>query len=138
MGSNHMTDILDNAFTRRHFIKDAALISASLSLGPYFTFGKTQPFKPMKRAMGRLGFEATTLGLGGQASLQWTPADVEPFKIILKAFDLGINYFDTSNVYDSSQLHYGKAFRELSLIPGQPIYNEKLRRSIFLTRTWEV
>jgi aryl-alcohol dehydrogenase-like predicted oxidoreductase len=87
----------------------------------------------MKRPMGRLGFEATTLGLGGQGSLQWTPSDVDPVKIILKAFDLGINYYDTSNVYDSSQMHYGEAFRELHLSPSQPGYNESLRRSIFLT-----
>ncbi len=83
--------------------------------------------------MGLLGFEATTLGLGGQGSLQWTPADVDPVKIILKAFDLGVNYYDTSNVYDSSQMNYGKAFRQLYLIPGQPGYNERLRSSIFLT-----
>ena len=128
-----MADILDNAFSRRQFIKDIALTSAGLSIGPYFAFGKAQPFKPMKRVMGRLGFEATTLGLGGQASLEWTPAGVDPVKIILKAFDLGVNYFDTSNVYDTSQENYGKAFRELHLIPGQPGYNERLRSSIFLT-----
>jgi aryl-alcohol dehydrogenase-like predicted oxidoreductase len=128
-----MADFVDNTFSRRQFIKDVALTSASLSIGPYFAFGKAQPLKPMKRVMGRLGFEATTLGLGGQASLQWTPADVDPVKIILKAFDLGVNYFDTSNVYDSSQESYGKAFRELRLIPGQPGYNERLRSSIFLT-----
>ncbi len=124
---------MDNEFSRRQFVKDVALASAGLSLGPYFAFGKTQSFKLMKRAMGRLGFETTTLGLGGQGSLQWTPSDVDPSKIILKAFDLGVNYYDTSNVYDDSQLHYGKAFRELHLIPGEPVYNERLRRSIFLT-----
>jgi aryl-alcohol dehydrogenase-like predicted oxidoreductase len=128
-----MADSLDNAFSRRQFIKNVALTSASLSIGPYFVFGKDQSLKPMKRLMGRLGFEATTLGLGGQASLEWTPAGVDPVKIILKAFDLGVNYFDTSNVYDSSQENYGKAFRELHLIPGQPGYNERLRSSIFLT-----
>lgn len=128
-----MADTLDNAFSRRHFIKDVAVASAGLAIGPYFVFGKNRPLKPMKRAMGRLKFEATTLGLGGQGSLQWTPADVDPAKIILKAFDLGVNYFDTSNVYDSSQETYGKAFRELHLIPGKPGYNEKLRHSIFLT-----
>jgi len=124
---------MDSMFSRRRFIKNAAAASAGLSLGPYFTFGKGQPFKPMKRAMGRLKFETTTLGLGGQGSLQWTPSDVDPVKIILKAFDLGVNYYDTSNVYDDSQLHYGKAFRELHLVPGEPVYNERLRRSIFLT-----
>jgi aryl-alcohol dehydrogenase-like predicted oxidoreductase len=128
-----MADIPNNAFSRRRFVKDIAITSAGLSLGPYFSFGKTEALKPVKRSMGRLGFEATTLGLGGQASLQWTPADVDPVKIILKAFDLGVNYFDTSNVYDSSQETYGKAFRELHLIPSQPGYNERLRSSIFLT-----
>lgn len=128
-----MTDFLDNAVSRRRFIKDVALTSAALSVGPYFAFGNPKPAKLMKRAMGRLDFEATTLGLGGQASLQWTPADVDPAKIILKAFDLGVNYFDTSNVYDGSQMNYGKAFRELHLIPGQSGYNERLRSSIFLT-----
>jgi aryl-alcohol dehydrogenase-like predicted oxidoreductase len=128
-----MADFTDNSLPRRKFIKDVALTSAALSIGPYFTFGKDAPVKLMKRSMGRIGYEATTLGLGGQGSLQWTPADVDPSKIILKAFDLGVNYYDTSNVYDSSQMHYGKAFRELHLIPGAPGYNERLRRSIFLT-----
>lgn len=30
-------------------------------------------------------------------------------------------------------MNYGKAFRELHLIPGAPGYNQKLRDSIFLT-----
>jgi len=128
-----MADQTGYKFSRRQFIKTAALTSAGISLGPYFVYGKAQPAALMKRSMGRLGFEATTLGLGGQASLQWTPADVDPVKIILKAFDLGVNYFDTSNGYGPSQTNYGKAFRELHLIPGQPGYNESLRRSMFLT-----
>jgi aryl-alcohol dehydrogenase-like predicted oxidoreductase len=124
---------LDKTFSRRQFVKGAALTSAALSLGPHFVFGKVQPTKLMRRQMGRLGFETTTLGLGGQASLEWTPAGEDPVKIILKAFDIGVNYFDTSNVYDGSQSNYGKAFRELHLVPGQPGYNERLRSSIFLT-----
>lgn len=127
-----MSDYSDTAFSRRRFIKGAALTSAALSIGPYFTFSKEQTSALMKRPMGRLNFEATTLGLGGQASMQWTPADVDPVKIILKAFDLGVNYFDTSNVYGPSQSIYGKAFRELHLIPGQPGYQESKRRSFFL------
>jgi aryl-alcohol dehydrogenase-like predicted oxidoreductase len=121
------------AMSRRRFMQTATLASAGLCLGPHWAFGQIDVTKPMKREMGRLHFEATTLGLGGQASLQWTPADVEPTKIILKAFNLGINYFDTSNAYGPSQSNYGKAFRELQLIPGQPGYKESTRRSIFLT-----
>jgi len=128
-----MADQTGYRFSRRQFMKTAALTSAGISLGPYFLYGKAQPDTLMKRNMGRMGFEATTLGLGGQASLQWTAADVDPTKIILKAFDLGVNYFDTSNGYGPSQTNYGKAFRELHLIPGQPGYNESLRRSMFLT-----
>jgi aryl-alcohol dehydrogenase-like predicted oxidoreductase len=119
--------------SRRRFIQTATFASAGLCLGPHWAFGQINVTKPMKHEMGRLHFEATTLGLGGQASLQWTPVDVEPTKIILKAFNLGINYFDTSNVYGPSQANYGKAFRELQLIPGQPGYKESTRRSIFLT-----
>ncbi len=128
-----MAEMFERAVPRRRFIRTAAAASAGLALGPYFVFGKARPARLMKRPMGRLGFEATTLGLGGQASLQWTPADEDPVKIILKAFDLGVNYYDTSNVYDGSQSFYGKAFRELHLVPGQPGYDERLRSSIFLT-----
>lgn len=118
--------------SRRRFLQTTTLASAGFSVGPYLSYGRTAEKRLMKRSMGRLNFEATTLGLGGQASLQWTPANVDPTRIILKAFDLGINYFDTSNNYGPSQLNLGKAFRELHLIPGQPGYDESLRRSIFL------
>jgi len=128
-----VVDTFSSSTSRRQFIKTAAAASSALAFGPYFAFGQAKPAKLLKRQMGRLGFEATTLGLGGQASLQWTPADEDPVKIILKAFDLGVNYYDTSNVYDLSQTHYGKAFRELHLVPGEPGYNQKLRESIFLT-----
>ena len=127
-----MADTLKNS-SRRQFIKQTAIASSAMALGPYFICCQAQPDKLMKRGMGRLGFESTTLGLGGQASLQWTPSDEDPVKIILKAFDLGVNYYDTSNVYDLSQTHYGKAFKELHLIPDVPGYNQRLRESIFLT-----
>ena len=41
----------------------------------------------------------TTLGLGGQASIQLPPADLSPVFIIRKALAKGINYIDTSNRY---------------------------------------
>ena len=102
-------------------------------IGPFVAGAQTRPGRLLKRDFGRLNFEPTTLGLGGQASLQWTPEGMDPVPIILKAFHLGINYFDTSNAYGPSQSNYGKAFRELHLIPGEPGYNRKLRESIFLT-----
>ena len=76
-----MADTLDNAFSRRQFIKNVALTSASLSIGPYFVFGKDQSLKPMKRLMGRLGFEATTLGLGGKLRWNGLPPASIPSKL---------------------------------------------------------
>ena len=87
----------------------------------------------MKRSFGNLNFDVTTLGLGGQASIQWTPENVDPVSIILKAFNLGVNYYDTSNVYGPSQLNFGTAFRKLDLISGNTGYKENLRKSIWLT-----
>lgn len=119
--------------SRRTFIKTTAAAAAGIALMPGFGFVANRVAKPMKRSFGKLNFDVTTLGLGGQASIQWTPDDVDPVKIILKAFNRGVNYFDTSNLYGPSQLNYGKAFSELSLNPSRAGYNEALRRSIFLT-----
>ncbi len=119
--------------SRRNFIKVSAATTAAvstLSLGGC-NIGKVPT--PMKRKFGNLGFEVTTLALGGQASLQWTPDDVDPVAIILKAFELGINYYDTSNLYAGSQLNFNKAFKRLDLIPGEENYNKALRESIWLT-----
>ena len=122
----------NSSIKRRTFIKALPVLGAGLTAFPYIRCGKLSDV-PMKRPFARLNHEVTTLGLGGQASLQWTPSDVDPVPIILKAFDLGVNYFDTSNLYGPSQTNYGKAFTQLDLIPGKAGYNESLRRSIFLT-----
>lgn len=118
---------------RRRFVKTTVVAAAAATVVPVLATGFSGKAKPVKRVFGKLGFEVTTLGLGGQSSIQWTPDDVDPVKIILKAFDLGINYFDTSNLYGPSQLNFGKAFRELNLIPGESGYKEQLRKSMFLT-----
>lgn len=118
--------------TRRSFLKKTSSAALGVVFAPYISGCTLNVEKPMVRQFGRLGFDVTSFALGGQASLQWTPEDVDPVKIILKAFDLGVNYYDTSNLYGPSQINFGKAFRELDLIPGTG-YNESLRKSIFLT-----
>lgn len=119
--------------TRRQFIKTSSAIAAGMAFAPNIGCTTDNVTSLMKRPFGKIGFDVTSIGLGGQASIQWTPPDVDPAKIILKAFDKGINYFDTSNLYGPSQVNFGKAFKELSLMPGMAGYNEKLRKSIFLT-----
>ncbi|WP_163325042.1 aldo/keto reductase [Draconibacterium mangrovi] len=119
--------------TRRNFIKVSAATTAAVSAMSFGACNTEKLPEPMTRPFGKLGFNVTTLGLGGQASIQWTPDDVDPVPIILKAFELGINYFDTSNLYADSQLNFHKAFKHLNLIPGDDGYNEALRKSIWLT-----
>ena len=84
------------------------------------------------RRLGRTERQVTTLGLGGQASIQWPGEGIDPVAIIEKAVRLGITYLDTSNIYGPSQKHFGMAFRRLGLVPGAPNYDPELRSRIFL------
>jgi aryl-alcohol dehydrogenase-like predicted oxidoreductase len=128
-----MTSKTTTMLTRRKFMRLSAAAAAGLTLIPSASCSMEAVPAPMKRPFGRINFNVTTMALGGQGSIQWTPGDVDPEAIILKAFDLGINYFDTSNVYGPSQVNFGKAFRTLNLIPGQTGYDRALRESIFIT-----
>ena len=121
---------MSSSIPRRRFLKTSAVTLAGCAVAPYLSCGKVAVADPMKRVLGRTGFEVTTLGLGGQASLQWTPEGIDPVAIILKAHQLGLNYFDTSNVYGPSPVNYGKAFRALNLVPGMSSYEERRRRGI--------
>lgn len=130
-------------FTRRSFIKKStintigisvfplSLCSQSLSVNDVLNVQKMASI--VKRKFGNFDFEVTTMGVGGQAAIQWTPSGVDPAAIIVKAVKLGINYFDTSNLYGLSQLNYNKAFKALKLIPGQADYDSELRKGIWLT-----
>jgi len=114
-------------------MKLSAAAAAGVAVIPGLAYGDVAFPSPMKRRFGRTNFDVTTFSLGGQASIQWTPEDVDPVAIILKAFDLNVNYFDTSNIYGPSQANFGEAFRKLNLIPGKAGYDVNLRSSIFLT-----
>ncbi len=121
--------------SRRQFIRTSALIAVGTTVAPYlFAEGDVKNGAPlMKRTFGKIGFQVTTLGLGGQSSIQWTPENTDPVAIIEKAYQLGVNYYDTSNVYGPSQVNYGKAFRKLGLVPETPNYLASKRKEIFLT-----
>lgn len=118
---------------RRDFLKLSAAATLGLSVLHLDSVGARFLPPPLRRKFGKIDFDVTTLGLGGQASLQWTPEGVDPVEIVLKAVDMGINYFDTSNLYGPSQLNLGKAFRTLGIVPGQENYNRRVRESIFVT-----
>ena len=121
--------------TRRQFIQTSFVAAVGLTLAPNLLQASnvSLPETPAKRRFGKIDFMVTTLGLGGQASIQWTPVGIDPVAIILKAYGLGVNYYDTSNYYGPSQMNYGKAFRQLGLVPGQQNYDDKKRKAIFVT-----
>ena len=122
--------------TRRQLLTTLSAGAASAALLEPALAAKVAP-KPkanviQKRVLGRTGHLVTPLGLGGQASLQWTPDGVDAPDIIVRAVELGVNYLDTANVYGPSQMHYGEAFRRLNLVPGKPGHNAALRETLFL------
>lgn len=84
------------------------------------------------RQLGRTGRWVVPLGLGGQGALQWTPAEVDPVEIVVRAVELGVNYLDTANDYGPSQRHFGQAFRRLRVVPGPGLYNGALRERLFV------
>jgi aryl-alcohol dehydrogenase-like predicted oxidoreductase len=90
------------------------------------------PLDMTHRVLGRTGRWVVPLGLGGQASLQWTAADLDAADIIVRAVELGVNYLDSANAYGPSQTHYGEAFRRLRLAPYDPTYNAALRDRLYV------
>ncbi len=84
------------------------------------------------RRLGRTGRQVATLGLGGQASIQWPAAGVDSAAIIEKAYRLGVNYMDTSNIYGPSQQHFGEAFRRLGLSPAAANYDPAAHERIYI------
>ncbi len=88
--------------------------------------------QPITRRLGRTERRVTTLGLGGQASLQWTAKQINPVAIIEKAWRHGINYMDTSNIYGPSQKNYGQAFDRLGLSPSAGNYDPLAREKLYL------
>lgn len=88
--------------------------------------------KLVTRTLGRTGRQVTTLGLGGQGSIQWPAPGADPAAIIEKAYRLGVNYMDTSNIYGPSQKHFGEAFRRLGLSPETANYDPAARERIYL------
>jgi aryl-alcohol dehydrogenase-like predicted oxidoreductase len=65
-----------------------------------------------KRALGRTGFEATILGLGGEGILRTFGHEEQAYKLINRAIDIGINYFESARAYSGSEAYYGLALKE--------------------------
>jgi len=73
-----------------------------------------------KRQLGKTGVEVTCLGLGGEGILRTYGQDQEASRLINRALDLGITYFESARAYSGSESYYGRALG-------------KRRKEIFLT-----
>ncbi len=85
-----------------------------------------------KRLLGRTKRHVTTLGLGGQASIQWPASGVDPLPIIEKALHRGITYIDTSNIYGPSQKYFGEVFSRLGISPSAKNHAPNARARLFI------
>ncbi len=65
-----------------------------------------------RRPLGRTGFQATLFGLGGEGVLRTHGRTAEAVRVIDRALDQGVNYFDTAPAYDSSLDYYGETLGE--------------------------
>lgn len=68
------------------------------------------------RPLGKTGHRAKLFSLGGQGSLEEHCEDDSCVEIIRRAYELGVNYYDTSPIYGpehSSENYYGEALEEV-------------------------
>ena len=72
------------------------------------------------RRLGRTGRDVTIFGLGGEGVLRTFGHEKEASRLINRALDLGVTYFESARAYSGSESYYGLALKER-------------RREIFLT-----
>jgi hypothetical protein len=67
------------------------------------------------RNLGKTGFRVGLFGLGGQSALEKQNNEAEATAVINRAFELGVNYYDTSAIYGGperwSEQYLGKALK---------------------------
>jgi aryl-alcohol dehydrogenase-like predicted oxidoreductase len=65
-----------------------------------------------KRKLGTTGVEVTIFGLGGEGILRTYGYDEDAYRLINRALDLGVNYFESARAYSGSESYYGLALKE--------------------------
>ena len=65
-----------------------------------------------RRTLGRTGYEATIMGLGGEGTLRTYGYETQAYELINRAVDLGLNYFESARAYSGSEAYYGLALKE--------------------------
>ncbi|MGQ9636176.1 MAG: aldo/keto reductase [Thermodesulfobacteriota bacterium] len=66
-----------------------------------------------KRNLGRTGEQISIIGLGGEGLLRTYGKDEDAERLIRKAMDFGINYFESARAYAGSESYYGRILQEV-------------------------
>lgn len=68
------------------------------------------------------------MGYGSSEWFSWVKDEAESIKMIKKAYEAGINFFDTANVYSNgvSEIVLGKALKELNAPRGRIVIATKV------------
>lgn len=97
-------------FDRRTFFQTTGLTSAIVATGQSCRSAAMPQEKLLPtRILGRTGFSATLLGLGGEHAFSLSNNDAVAEEIVHTALELGVNYFDTAEQYYPSEKYLGKA-----------------------------
>lgn len=64
------------------------------------------------RELGKTGQRVSILGLGGEHTLSKEGTDAEAEAIVARAFDLGVTYFDTAQLYYPSEKYLGQGLKD--------------------------
>lgn len=70
------------------------------------------PLLPLRRQLGSTGRDVTIFGLGGEGVLRTHGRQIEAVRVIERALDLGVTYFDTAPAYANSMDYYGACLGE--------------------------
>ncbi len=117
-----MSNTTDDTFTRRHFMKGAAAITAAAATGVRNVSGTAGPRQSgstsapagrvPKRPLGKTGAQVSAVGVGGY-HLGSTKDQQEANEIVAKALDAGITFFDNAWDYHQglSEERLGNALR---------------------------
>ena len=96
---------------RRTFLQTTSVTAAAVAAGrtqdPQAAEAP-QPTLLPTRVLGKTGFEATLLGLGGEHAFSLSNNDAVAEEIVQTALELGVNYFDTAEQYYPSEKYLGK------------------------------
>src|SRR5260370_14269279 len=86
--------------------------------GSDFMTAASKPLRPIpverlpRRHLGQTKQAVTLFGLGGEGVLRSQGRMNDAVKVIHRALDLGVNYFDTAPAYEESMDYYGAALGE--------------------------